>query len=296
MALVYGLTGNTTNDALWAPVAELIADLDGRDLPFRLHPDVAVGLVERGLLAAARAAALASDDLPGEATVLLSFGGDGTMLRTARLGGGHTTPILGVNVGRLGFLATVEVGGVADALAAVETGAARIEERITLDVRLDGAPPPGLPVWALNDVVVDKSGTTSMIQVEAELDGRPLNTYWADGLVVATPTGSTAYALSVGGPIVMPGTDGVVVAPIAPHTLTARPVVLPSDAELCLRVVTRGHPIAFAIDGVSVELPAEPPTIRIRRSSHRVRLVQLPGRDFFSAVREKLSWGRGGVF
>ena len=296
MALVYGLTGNTTNDALWAPVADLIADLDARAQPFRMHPDVAAGLVERGLLAADRASALDSDDLPGDATMLLSFGGDGTMLRTARLAGGHATPILGVNVGRLGFLATVEVEDLAVALAAVEDGTARIEERITLDVRLDGGAPDGLPAWALNDVVVDKSGTTSMIQVEAELDGRPLNTYWADGLVVATPTGSTAYALSVGGPIVMPGTDGVVVAPIAPHTLTARPVVLPSAAELCLRVVTRGHPIAFAVDGVSVELPAEPPLIRIHRSAHRVRLVQLPGRDFFSAVRDKLSWGRGGVF
>lgn len=296
MALVYGLTGNTTNAALWAPVADLIADLDARGQAVRLHPDVAAGLAARAMLDADRAAALASGDLPRDATILLSFGGDGTMLRTARLTGGHATPILGVNVGRLGFLATVEVGGVADALAAVEAGTATIEERLTLDVKIDGGAPADLPAWALNDVVVDKSGTTSMIQVEAELDGRPLNTYWADGLVVATPTGSTAYALSVGGPIVMPGTDGVVVAPIAPHTLTARPVVLPSAAELCLRVVTRGHPIAFAVDGVSVELPAEPPAIRIRRSAHRVRLVQLPGRDFFSAVREKLSWGRGGVF
>ena len=185
----------------------------------------------------------------------------------------------------------------AEALARADAGAAAVESRMTLAVRLDGDRPDDVPAWALNDVVVDKSGTTSMIQIETHLDGRFLNTYWADGLVVATPTGSTAYALSVGGPIVTPGTDGVVVAPIAPHTLTARPVVLPSDAELTLRVVTRGEPVAFACDGVSTLLPADDgPAIHIRQSSHCVRILTLPDRDFFSAVRDKLSWGRGGVF
>lgn len=294
--LVYGLTGNTTNDALWAPVAGLIADLDARGRAYRLHPDLAAGLVARDRLAPDRAATLASSALADEATLLLSFGGDGTMLRSAHLGGGHGTPILGVNIGRLGFLATVEVSAIDEALADVEAGRAHVAERLTLSVRVDGAPPDTTPAWALNDVVVDKSGTTSMIQIETALDGRFLNTYWADGLVVATPTGSTAYALSVGGPIVTPGTDGVVVAPIAPHTLTARPIVLPSRAELALRVVTRGHPVAFAVDGVSTLLPPEAPAIRIRRADHRVRLVELPGRDYFATVRDKLSWGKGGVF
>ena len=294
--LVYGLTGNVTKDALWAPLAGLVEAMDARGQAFRMHDDLAAGLVERNLMSADRASRLAADDLPGVSTVLLSFGGDGTFLRTAHLADGHETPILGVNIGRLGFLATVEVGGLADALAAIEAGEARVEERMTLGVRVDGDRPERIPAWALNDVVVDKSGTTSMIQIETHLDGRFLNTYWADGLVVATPTGSTAYALSVGGPIVTPGTDGVVVAPIAPHTLTARPVVLPSDAELTLRVVTRGDPVAFACDGVSTLLPPDGPAIRVRQSRHRVRLVALPGRDFFSTVRDKLSWGRGGVF
>lgn len=298
--LVYGLTGNVGKEALWEPLAALVGAMDARGQAFRLHGDLAAGLVERQLMDAERAGRLAADDLPGASTLLLSFGGDGTFLRTAHLADGHDTPILGVNIGRLGFLATVEVGGLADALAVIEAGEARVEPRMTLGVRIDDGTgldrPDGVPAWALNDVVVDKSGTTSMIQIETHLDGRFLNTYWADGLVVATPTGSTAYALSVGGPIVTPGTDGVVVAPIAPHTLTARPVVLPSDAELTLRVVTRGEPVAFACDGVSTLLPPDGPTIHVRQSRHCVRLVTLPGRDFFTTVRDKLSWGRGGVF
>lgn len=292
--LVYGLTGNPNSDRLWAPVARLVGRLQARGQPVRLHPDLARGLAERGL--AEGAAELAADDLPAVATVLLSFGGDGTMLRAAHLSGGHSRPILGVNLGRLGFLATVELGELDEALERVERGEAAVEERMTLDVRVDGAAPEAVPPWALNDVVVDKSGTVSMIQVETHLDGRPLNTYWADGLIVATPTGSTAYALSVGGPIVAPGTDGVVVAPIAPHTLTARPVVLSAEAELSLRIVTRGHPTAFAVDGATTLFPPEAPVVCVRRSAHRVRLVTLPGRDFFATVRDKLSWGRGGVF
>ena len=165
---------------------------------------------------------------------------------------------------------------------------------MTLDVEASDHP-ENVPRWALNDVVVDKSGTTSMIQVEATVDGAHLNTYWADGLVVATPTGSTAYALSVGGPILTPGTETLLVAPIAPHTLTARPIVLPCDAELVLRVETRDHPFAFACDGVSAVM-AGGATIRVRRGRQPVRLVTLPDRDYFGTVRSKLSWGQGGVF
>lgn len=289
--MTYGITGNPTKDALWAPLADLVGWLDRQGLEALLDPVLEDGLRVRGLEVPASTRAL---DLPGTAgDVLLSFGGDGTLLRTAHRADG--TPILGVNIGRLGFLTKVEVTEVKDALRAVEAGRTGVEERMTLDVEVDGGPLDDVPSWALNDVVIDKSGTTSMIQVEATVDGDALNTYWADGLIVATPTGSTAYALSVGGPILAPGTETLVVAPIAPHTLTARPIVLPCSSELELRVETRGHPFAFACDGVSTVLEGGT-TVRVRRGDHAVRLVTLPGKDYFRTIRDKLSWGQGGVF
>lgn len=300
--MTYGILGNPDKDALWAPLAEVTAWLGARGLAYRLDRPLADGLAARGL---AHDAASATDDPVAGADVLLSFGGDGTLLRSAHRAGtpGDRTPgppILGVNVGRLGFLTRADVGEVTDVLARLDAGDFRVEARTTLDVSVDGASAPGVPAWALNDVVVDKSGTTNMIQIEATVDGVYLNTYWADGLVVATPTGSTAYALSVGGPIVVPSgaaTDVVVVAPIAPHTLTARPIVLPATCTLELRVSTRGDAYAFAVDGISVLLPGRPEaTIRIGQSERTVRLVTLPGRDVFSTLRDKLSWGAGGVF
>ncbi len=290
--MTYGITGNPTKDALWRPLRDLTRWLHRENLTFRLDAALARGLAERGLADDAFASEHAALDLAAGADVLLSFGGDGTLLRTAHRSDG--VPILGVNMGRLGFLTKVEVGELEAVLEAVEAGESGVEERMTLSVEID-ADLGDVPAWALNDVVVDKSGTTSMIQVEATVDGRHLNTYWADGLVVATPTGSTAYALSVGGPILVPGTETIVVAPIAPHTLTARPIVLPCDAELVLRVETRNHPFAFACDGVSAVLEGGA-TVRIQRSDHTVKLVTLPGRDYFGTIRDKLSWGQGSVF
>lgn len=297
LAMTYGITGHSGKDALWPALVETTAWLGGRGLAYRLDRPLAEGLAARGLADSAHTAAATDDPVAG-VDVLLSFGGDGTMLRSAHRAGTSGPPILGVNVGRLGFLTRADVGEVADVLAQVEAGHYSVEDRTTLDVTVEGAEAPGLPAWALNDVVVDKSGTTSMIQIETSVDGLFLNTYWADGLVVATPTGSTAYALSVGGPIVVPsGADVVVVAPIAPHTLTARPIVLPAACELALRVATRDAAFAFAVDGISALLPGHADvTIRVRRSAGTVRLVTLPGRDVFATLRDKLSWGKGGVF
>ena len=293
--MTYGITGNPSKEALWAPVAALTRWLYRKEWPFRLHRPLASGLCERGLCDDAFASEFATDDPADGADVLLSFGGDGTLLRSAHLVGERGVPILGVNVGRLGFLSVVEVGEVEDAVQAMESGAYRVEDRAALALEVEGAEPE-LPRWALNDIVIDKTGTASMIAVEADVDGQALNTYWADGLIVATPTGSTAYSLSVGGPILTPGSGVVVVTPIAPHTLTARPIVLHESAEITLRVTTRGHPYVLAADGWSAVVDAPDVTIRVRRAAHRVRLVQFPERDYFTTIRDKLKWGQGAVF
>jgi NAD+ kinase len=135
-----------------------------------------------------------------------------------------------------------------------------------------------------------------MIAIETLVNGRPLNTYWADGLIIATPTGSTAYSLSVGGPIVVPMSGNIVVTPIAPHVLTARPIVLPDRVEVTARVTTRGYPYVLGVDGWSTVIEEPDVTLRVTRAAHNVRLIAFPDRDYFATIREKLMWGQGAVF
>ena len=296
--LTFGITGNTTKDELWKPVDHLLRWLSEQGLGACVMQDIADGLVDRGLAGQALCAESNTHQLADRSDVLLSFGGDGSLMRTAHASGDTGTPILGVNMGRLGFLTKVEVQELHEVLERIVHGQYGVEDRMTLDVSVDGLDLPALDLatWALNDVVVDKSGTTSMIAVEAYVDDVYLNTYWADGLIVSTPTGSTAYALSVGGPILAPGSECIALSPIAPHTLTARPIVLPCSSELRLHVSTRGHEVAFAVDGVSTLIDAEDTVIRIRRSEHVVRLLTLPDRDYFATIRDKLKWGQSSVF
>ncbi|GAB5537004.1 MAG: NAD(+)/NADH kinase [Rubricoccaceae bacterium] len=296
--MTFGITGNTTKDELWEPVAQFLRWLSDHDHGVCLQHDVADGLVERGLADATLCAEQGTHQLAARSDVLLSFGGDGSLMRTAHASDDANTPILGVNMGRLGFLTKVEVQELHEVIERIAGGDFGVEDRMTLDVSVDGLDLPSLDLatWALNDVVVDKSGTTSMIAVETFVDDVYLNTYWADGLIVSTPTGSTAYALSVGGPILAPGSDCISISPIAPHTLTARPIVLPCSSELRLHVSTRGHPVAFAVDGVSTLIDTEDTIIRIRQSEHTVPLLTLPDRDYFATIRDKLKWGQSGVF
>lgn len=293
--MTYGILGNTNKDAIWQPIAELTRWLHRKEIPFVLHRNVADGLEERSLADTAFCRHYATADLAEMSDVLLSFGGDGTMLRSAHHVGTRGTPLLGINVGRLGFLTRVEISDVRHAVECMEAGEHTTESRMVLEVEIEGAE-VDVPRRALNDFVIDKSGTASMIAIEAEVDGVYLNTYWADGLIAATPTGSTAYSLSVGGPLIVPSSDAFVLTPIAPHTLTARPIVLPSRSVVTLRVTTRGHPYVFACDGQSAVVEAPDVVLTIRRAEHPVRLVTFPDEDHFSTLRDKLKWGQGRVF
>ena len=295
--MTIGFTGNTGKPGIWEPAAALIRHLKGRGAEACIVQSLADGLRERDLLGDTSCEVQAESDLGRTSGLVVSLGGDGTLLRTAHAIGLDGPPILGVNVGRLGFLARAELGEAERVLDAVLDGETGVEERMVLDVEVEGAAAAAeLYPWALNDLVVDKSGSASMIQVEAMVDGLHLNTYWADGLILATPTGSTAYALSVGGPIVTPQAEAIVAAPIAPHTLTARPIVLPGSCEIELRVATRDHPYVIAIDGQSIVVEEDDVVVRVRPSAQRVRLVTLPGGSYFATVRSKLNWGQSAVF
>lgn len=287
--MVFGVTGNIGKESLWDPVVGLIGHFRASGQPFRLHADVAAGLVERGVLSAEEALEKAPGPLADGCDLVLSFGGDGTLLNTAAEIGDRGTPILGVNIGRLGFLAHIEVAQLAGAIPRIAAGYYVIEPRMVLDAEAQGVDLPRR--WALNEVVIQREGEASLIAIEVTVDGTVVNTYWADGLIIATPTGSTAYSLAVGGPIVYPGSGTILLTPIAPHTLTVRPMVLPDRVRIEARVVDHDGPFVITVDGRSARLERNGTTLSIRKAHHTVNIVRLPEQDFFSTLRAKLMWG-----
>ncbi len=224
----------------------------------------------------------------GSADVLLAVGGDGTMLYSAQLIRGREMPVLGINCGRLGFMANIHQDRIDESLTAVKKGEYRVDNRSMLEASVNS----GETWYALNEFLFTKKDTTSLLNLTARYDDQLINRYWADGLLVASPTGSTAYNLSTGGPIVMPGTPVMVLTPINPHTLTTRPLVLPSGKSLTIRIDENPEHVLCSNDGRIMQIDADPIEIRVKKSKHSVQLVQLKEQNYFDTLRNKLMWGR----
>ena len=221
--------------------------------------------------------------------VFFSLGGDGTFLDSVAKVGRSGIPVLGINLGRLGFLSSTREEGAVTGMRAVKEGRYTIEDRGLLTVRGEGLG-DGTPMFALNEVSLHKRDTSSMLAVDAFVDDRFLNTYWSDGLIIATPTGSTAYSLSCGGPLLDPTCDAMVITPIAAHNLNVRPIVVPGASLLRLRAEAREDKYLVNLDSRSFTLE-RPTDLHIRRADHRVRFIHLEGSDFFNTLRDKLAWG-----
>ncbi len=222
-----------------------------------------------------------------KADTVIVLGGDGTMLYAARLMKNIQKPILGVNSGRLGFMAYTQKENLSQALEYVLEGNYRIDERYLLEAEDHS----GNIYHALNEFLFAKKDSTSMVKVHAEYDEMFINDYWSDGLIVASPTGSTAYNLSSSGPIVMPNTDVMVLTPINPHTLTTRPLVLASNKSLSIRVEKQEHEVLFSFDGQIKEIESYPFEVDIKRSNFTIGLIELPNQSYFETLRQKLMWG-----
>ena len=219
----------------------------------------------------------------------ISMGGDGTFLKAASRVGAKGTPIIGVNMGRLGFLADVLPGEVEAALDSLYAGECEIEEHVVIQVEAEGGVLAGNP-FALNDIAVLKRDDASMISIRTQVDGEFLVNYQADGLIVTTSTGSTAYNLSNGGPIIIPQSSSLCLTPVAPHSLNIRPVVINDTAEITLDVESRSHNYLVAIDGRS-ERMTEGTRLVIRKAAHTIKIVKQRNQRYFSTLREKLMWG-----
>jgi NAD+ kinase len=225
-----------------------------------------------------------------DADFVISMGGDGTFLKAASRVKDKNIPIIGVNMGRLGFLAEVSPAGIDVAMQAIFSGDYTIDPRALIQVETNGEPFEDFNC-ALNDVAVLKRDTASMISIRACINGQYLNTYQADGIVVSTPTGSTAYSLSNGGPIIVPGTKVFSMTAVAPHSLNVRPIVLPDTSEIELEVESRSHNFLVAIDGRS-EKCCEGTKVVLRRAPFNIKMVKRPATHrYFDSLREKMMWG-----
>jgi len=229
------------------------------------------------------------DDEDFTADFALSIGGDGTYLRTAHSIGNRNIPILGINTGRLGFLAEVDAVEIDAVIMDLYKRNYRIADLGQLHLSVDGTSFEDYPC-ALNEIAILKRDSSSMINIHAYLNGEYLNGYQADGLVLATPTGSTAYALSVGGPIIMPGCKSLVLAPVAPHNLTARPLVLDDSVVIDLEIESRNQSFLVSLDGSSYTLPCSA-RLQISRADYAIKAIKRQGHTFVSTLRKKLMWG-----
>lgn len=222
------------------------------------------------------------------ADVALSLGGDGTFLTTVMWVAGQGIPIIGINTGHLGYLTTCDISEAGQTIAAWERGQCDVEERAMLTVRCDSVDIDH-PV-ALNEIAILRQDTSSMIELETSLDGRPLTTYKGDGLVVCTPTGSTAYNLSAGGPIMEPTTRCIALSPLSPHSLTMRPLVVPDTAVITIVTHSRAEYYQVSLDGEAVVCPRGS-RVTIQRARTNVKVVQQRGHNFAATLRAKLHWG-----
>ena len=230
--------------------------------------------------------------VPGELDAMLTLGGDGTLLRAARQLDDHPVPILGINMGHLGFLTCCPADALEEALGRLAAGAFVVEQRMRLDARVRDAGGAERAGWrALNDVVLHKGGFARVVTMWVQANGETVAHYAADGIVIATPTGSTAYNLSAGGPVVFPTLETILVTPVSAHTLALRPLVLPPTSEVSVRVEDGPAEVLVTVDGQVGATFGVGETLVVRRSAHSVPIVRFPEASFFATMREKLHWG-----
>ena len=265
-------------------ILRLLEWLDGRGLTPVLEKETAA------LVPAARVASVGKPELPAQVDLVVVLGGDGTLLSMARAVGDLGVPLLGVNLGGLGFLTATTLEEMLPALEALLAGRMAADERMMLTTRVVRNGQRLCEYAALNDVVITKAAMSRIIDLAVSVEGQHATEYRADGLIISTPTGSTAYSLSAGGPILFPTMDAIVLTPICSHTLTNRPIVLPGMHRVEVTLLA-DQEVMVTVDGqVGVNLK-QGDTVEVVKAAARIRLVRFPQKDFFSVLRTKLKWG-----
>lgn len=263
---------------------QLIPWLKARERSILLDQDTAA-------LAEMPEAGIPKADLPGRADFLIVLGGDGTLLSVARLVGGRDVPILGVNLGGLGFLTEITLDELFPLLGEILGGELRVSRRMMLQVHVHREGARVAEYTVLNDAVINKSAMARIVDLETYMDGEYVTTYRADGLILSTPTGSTAYCLSAGGPIVHPTMEALILIPICPHTLTNRPAVLPAGSKVEVVQGSEGEEVFLTLDGQAGFPLRYRDVVEVRRAKEQIALVASPKKSYYQVLRTKLKWG-----
>ena len=283
-----GIIANTTKENVNLVVSELIKKLQNNNFHFLLSNSL---LKQKKFIGKEiKNSNFVSDDkLCKNSDMIISIGGDGTMLTSAYKAQFYDKPVLGINYGKLGFLAEANINQIDVLINEIKRNSIKIEERILITAEIIGHKVERL--FAINDIVIDKGGWPKMIELELMVNGEYVTTFSADGIVIATPTGSTGYSLSIGGPIVSPLTDAITLSPISPHSLTVRPIVLPSNQEILIKADSLHKEILVNCDGQRVFAFTPPITIRITKAKTSLKLVRTSLTSYFETLRTKLLWG-----
>lgn len=284
--MIFGIVGNTQKKALNEILPRLFQWLFDQDIPFVLDEAIYYALH----LDLPRVQIAVPKEIIRQVDIILAFGGDGTILSTARMVGAAGIPILGINLGRLGFLAEIAPGEIIETLIEILAGRYTIVERSLLEARIANHPNTQ-KIYSLNDVVIDKADLSRMIRVDVHIDDELLNSYRCDGLIVASPTGSTAYSLSAAGPIVEPDVRAIIINPICPHSLSARPVLIADNKEVRVTAFAETGRLILCGDGQTVQHIPSGSNVFIRKADFCVRWVKCRSKGFYEVLRTKLAWG-----
>lgn len=282
--MTFGLIANLKKDLFWRKLPNLLRWFKEQDVSVILSQRIS----EHPNYNGSGIKSVPETELPHQCDMLLAFGGDGTFLHTVQLVGPQQTPILGINVGRLGFLTDIQFDDFTSAFTKILEGEYHIEERLILKGNVEG---DEHPLYALNEFVIDKGRSIRVIQIKIEVDGQFLNSFVADGLLVSTPTGSTGYSLASGGPIVVPSANVFVINPICPHSLTNRPVIVPSDVKITAVTHSEYPEFIIAADGQDIRYCKSRTLLTVEKAPFTAHLVKPDNNNFFHLLHTKLNWG-----
>ncbi len=287
----FGIVGNCQKENFSRAVSGLLHKLNENAIEYLVDEEITSYLHSTGDTFSINKNAVAKGEEVFSGTdIVIAMGGDGTILRFARQAAIQNKPILGVNLGKLGFLAEVSTDELSDCIDEIIKGDYIVSNRITIGCSIEGQPDNA--IYGINDVMIDRGGLLRVIDVETYVDNDYLFTFKGDGLIISTPTGSTAYSLSCGGPIVSPDTDVMIITPVSPHTLNARPVIIPAAKVIRTVVSSPEKTVQLAADGQLQKHLTTPVELTLQRSEIQVKLIKRKVRSYYDVLREKLMWGR----
>ena len=286
--MLIGIIANITKENVFGVVTSFIKELKRNKLEYLLTKTL---IEDKDKLKIEIDEDFLSDDkeIYEKSDLMISIGGDGTMLTTAFHALSYDKPVLGLNLGKLGFLAEVDISQMDIIIKDIKEGNYQVQKRMVLTADCDNY--PGEKLIAINDIVIDKGGWPKMIEITAEVDGEYVSTFSADGVIIATPIGSTGYSLSTGGPVVSPSAGAITLSPISPHSLTMRPLVLSSEQEIVIKADSPHNEIQISCDGQRVYHIPPPLEIKIVKSEKPLKLIHTSVTTYFETLRNKLLWG-----